>query len=53
MMTSKPYRETNFVLADATIAGSSVVLSVRPVDDRPRRLFDMVYRQDMAFAVCP
>lgn len=53
LVTNQPYRETIFTLADATVTGSSIVLSVRPVDDRPRRLFDMVNRQDMAFAVCP
>jgi hypothetical protein len=53
LATKRPYSETLFTLADAAVVDNSIVFTVYPVDDLPRRLFDMVFRQDMVFAACP
>jgi hypothetical protein len=52
LVVSKPYRDAIFTLSASRIVASTIVLSVRPVDDKPRRLRDMVFRGDMAFASC-
>lgn len=41
-----------FAVIDASVDGSAIVLTVAPVDDRPRRLFDMIFRRDAPFAGC-
>jgi hypothetical protein len=46
-------REAVFTLEGAAVEGSDLVLRVRPVDDMPRRLFEMVFQRDMVFAGCP
>jgi hypothetical protein len=47
-----PYREV-MTLKDASVQGNTLVLQLRPVDDRPSRLFDMVLNLNLAFAICP
>jgi hypothetical protein len=49
----QPYPEVLFTVQEATVEGSDLVWQVSPVDDIPRRLFDMVLRRDMLFAGCP
>jgi hypothetical protein len=49
----QPYTEVLFTVQQATVEGSDLVWQVAPVDDMPRRLFDMVLRGDMLFARCP
>lgn len=53
LTTRAPYRESVFTVRDADVKGTSVVLQVDPTGGQPRRLFDMVYRRDLLFAVCP
>jgi len=53
LVTQAPVSERIFGLESASVAGSDLLLQVRPADDRPRRLFDMVYMRDMPFAGCP
>lgn len=50
--THQPYARAVFAVVDATVDDSVVSLDVNPVDDQPRRLFQMVYARDMLFAVC-
>jgi hypothetical protein len=53
MMTRQPIHETLFTVVEANVAGSDLVWRVSPINDIPRRLFDMVFRLDMPFAACP
>ena len=53
LVTGQPYRDGLFTVEDATVEGSDLLLNVRLIDDKPRRLFDMFFRRDMAFAACP
>ena len=53
LVAQAPISERVFGLESASVAGSDLLLQVRPADDRPRRLFDMVYMRDMPFAGCP
>jgi hypothetical protein len=53
MTTRQPIRETLFTVDEANVEGSDLVWRVSPVNGIPRRLFDMVWRRDMLFAVCP
>jgi hypothetical protein len=50
--TGQPYAGAVFAVADAAVDGSVMSLDVDPVDDQPRRLFQMAYARDMLFAVC-
>ncbi len=53
LAVQRPYSLTSFSLIQATVDGSDLVLRVTPFSNQPKRLFDMVYRRDMLFAVCP
>jgi hypothetical protein len=53
LTTEKPYPEVLFTVEEAKVEGSDLVWQVAPVDDMPRRLFDMLLRGDMLFARCP
>ena len=48
----RPYSDAVFGLEDARVEGTTLVLDVSPVDDMPRRLFQMLQARDMAFAGC-
>jgi hypothetical protein len=50
---AQPYAEAVFTLADAHVDEALLSLEVRPVDDMPRRLVEMVLTRDMLFAACP
>jgi hypothetical protein len=52
LVAEAPIRDRLFTLESAAVSGSSLRLDVRPADDRPRRLFDMLSRRDMPFAAC-
>ena len=47
-----PYSEIFFTLVDAVAYGEDLVLTVLPVNDQPKRLFQMVLYRDMSFAGC-
>jgi hypothetical protein len=47
------YRESLFSLEDIYVQDGDLLLDVRPYEDKPGRLYQMVYQQDMTFAVCP
>jgi hypothetical protein len=51
--TGQPYSETVFTLEQASVEGSDLVLRLRPDNDQPSRLFQMVEYRDIAFAACP
>jgi len=48
-----PYSEAFFTLVEAVADGEDLIFTVLPVDDQPRRLFQMVLYRDMSFAGCP
>lgn len=48
-----PYSEVFFTLMEAVADGEDLVFTVLPVNDQPKRLFQMVLYRDMAFAGCP
>jgi len=47
------YSQVVFTVTAADVEGSDLILTVRPVGDEPRRLFQMVFARDMLFALCP
>jgi len=49
----QPYLQVVFTMTGADVEGSDLTLTVRPVGDEPRRLFQMVFARDMLFALCP
>ncbi len=51
-LTGQPYADSLFRVEESQVDGANLTLEVSPVDDRPRRLFDMVYSRDMTFAGC-
>ncbi|MCB0048741.1 MAG: hypothetical protein KDE24_04230, partial [Caldilinea sp.] len=53
LVTGKPYAATLFTVTDAGVDDDTLAMTVEPVDGKARRLFDMVYRRDLLFAVCP
>lgn len=52
LRVQRPSSEAVFGLEDARVEGTTLVLDVSPVDDMPRRLFQMLQARDMAFAGC-
>jgi hypothetical protein len=48
----EPYADALFQVAGHHVDGANLTLDVAPVKDEPRRLFDMVFARDMAFAGC-
>lgn len=48
-----PYSEAFFTLVEAVADGQDLVFTVRPANDQPKRLFQMVVYRDMTFAGCP
>jgi hypothetical protein len=46
LQTNLPYREAVFELQEAQVEDTSVLLELRPINNQPRRLFDMVYARD-------
>jgi len=44
--------ETFFTLEDAALDETAILFTVRPVNDQPRRLFQMLIYADAAFAAC-
>jgi hypothetical protein len=49
----KPYSQVAFTMIGADVEGSDLTLTVRPIADEPRRLFQMVLSRDVLFALCP
>ena len=47
------YSQVVFTVTAADVEGSDLIITVRPVGDEPRRLFQMVFARDMLFALCP
>ena len=47
-----PIAETCFVLEDAWVEETAILFTVRPVNDQPRRLLQMVLYADAPFAAC-
>jgi hypothetical protein len=48
-----PYSQVAFTMITASVEGADLTLTVRPVDDQPRRLFQLVLARDVLFALCP
>lgn len=48
----QPIADALFTVTDAHVDGTTLTLDVAPVEDRPRRLLDMVFARDMVFAGC-
>ena len=48
----QPYADAVFGVVDGRVDGAALILDVAPVEDAPRRLFDMVWVRDMIFAGC-
>ncbi len=48
----RPYSETLFTLDDSHVDGTTIVLDLSPLGDKPQRLFRMVQTRDMTFAGC-
>jgi hypothetical protein len=49
----QPYSQVAFTMIRADVEGSDLALTVRPIADEPRRLFQMVLARDVLFALCP
>jgi hypothetical protein len=49
----QPYSQVAFTMTAADVEGSDLTLTVRPIGDEPRRLFQMVFARDVLFALCP
>ncbi len=49
----RPYSQVAFTMIGAGVEGSDLILTVRPIADEPRRLFQMVLARDVLFAICP
>ena len=52
-MARRPYQDVVFSVASAAVAGSDLVMRLRPVGNKPQHLFQMVDNRDMLFAACP
>jgi hypothetical protein len=52
LSSRRPYADAVLTLDDARVEDTTLILDVSPVDDMPRRLFQMVQARDMAFAGC-
>jgi hypothetical protein len=48
-----PYSKSVFSLIGTSITGGDLVFHLRPFQNQPRRLFDMVIERDVLFALCP
>lgn len=48
-----PYSEVFFTIVEAVADAEDLILTVRPANDQPKRLFQMVVYRDMTFAGCP
>jgi hypothetical protein len=49
----QPYSQVVFTMITADVEGADLTLTVRPIGDEPRRLFQMVLARDVLFALCP
>ncbi len=49
----QPYSQVAFTMIRADVEESDLTLTVRPIGDEPRRLFQMVFARDVLFALCP
>jgi len=49
----QPYSQVAFTMITADVEGADLTLTVRPIGDEPRRLFQMVFARDVLFALCP
>jgi hypothetical protein len=48
-----PFSEVYFTVEEAYVKESVLMLKVRPLNDMPRRLYQMYGSRDMVFALCP
>jgi hypothetical protein len=48
-----PYSKSVFTLIGTSVTGGDLVFHLRPFQNQPRRLFDMVIERDVLFALCP
>jgi hypothetical protein len=53
LVAQTPYSEAVFTLFSTSVVGSALVFQLHPVQNQPRRLFDMVIERDVLFALCP
>lgn len=53
LLANLPYQDIAFELEEARVEDTAVVLEMRPFNDQPRRLFELLYTRDMSFAACP
>lgn len=51
-VVNSTYSEVVFGLESAEALGNNLIFKLRPVDNKPQKLFDMFYKRDMAFAGC-
>jgi hypothetical protein len=49
----QPYSQIAFTMIEAGVEGTDLTLTVRPIDDEPGRLFQLVLARDVLFALCP
>jgi len=47
-----PISEALFTVQEASVHGATIVMTVRPANDQPRRLFQMIWTADAPFAAC-
>jgi len=47
-----PISEVLFTVQDASVDDATIVMTVRPANDQPRRLFQMIWTADAPFAAC-
>ena len=48
----EPYADSLFTFDDARVEDTTLILEVSPLDDMPRRLFQLIQARDMSFAGC-
>jgi hypothetical protein len=52
LVTRSAYKESVFGLESTAAVGNNLIFKLRPVDNQPRKLFEMFYQRDMSFASC-
>jgi hypothetical protein len=51
-LAEAPISEVLFTVEEASVEDAMIVMSVRPANDQPRRLFRMIWTADAPFAAC-
>lgn len=52
LVAREPYRDILFTVEDTTVEDQNIVFSLRPFNDQPMRLVNMVLQRDVGFAAC-